>query len=62
MSPSTTMNETTRVIAAAHDSQRERAMAGVSWERRGLLGRLVATPVPAKEPERLPLIPERRAA
>ena len=56
------MNETTRAVAAAHDSQRDRAMAGVSWERRGLLGRLVATPVAAAEPERLRVAPERRAA
>lgn len=62
MSPSTTMNETTRAVAAAHDSHRERAMAGVSWERRGLLGRLVATPLPVAEPERLPVATERRAA
>jgi hypothetical protein len=62
MSPSTTMNDTTRAVAAAHDSRRERAMAGVSWERRGLLGRLVATPAPATERERIPVIPERRAA
>jgi hypothetical protein len=62
MSPSTKMHETTRAVAAAHDSQRERAMAGVSWERRGLLARLVAAPVPATEPERLPAAPERRAA
>ena len=62
MSPSTTMNETTRAVAAAHDSHRERAMAGVSWERRGLLGRLVATPLPFAEPERLPDATERRAA
>ena len=61
MSPSTTMKETTRTVAAAHDSQRERAMADVSWERRGLLGRLVATPVAAAEPERLRVEPERRA-
>lgn len=62
MSPSTTMNETSRAVAAAHDSQRDRAMAGVSWERRGLLGRLVVAPVPAAEPERLPVAPEHRAA
>jgi hypothetical protein len=62
MSPSTTMNETTRAVAAAHDSHRDRTMAAVGWERRGLLRRLVATPLPVAEPERLPVAPERRAA
>jgi hypothetical protein len=61
MSPSQTMNETTRAVTAAHDGHRDRALAGVRWERRGVLGRLVRSEAALAPPQALPE-PARRAA
>jgi hypothetical protein len=61
MTSSTSMDATTRAVVAAHDGHRDRALAGVTWRRRGLLGRLVRTEEPA-EPARMRAEPSRRAA
>jgi hypothetical protein len=61
MTPSTNMHATTSAVAAAHDGHRDRALAGVAWQRRGLLGRLVRTELPA-EPAPVLAEPARRAA
>jgi hypothetical protein len=37
------MTPTTRAVAVAHDAGLHRAIDGVRWERRGLLGRLTRT-------------------
>jgi len=37
---SETMLATTEAVTAAHDEALHRAMDGVRWERRGILGRL----------------------
>jgi hypothetical protein len=37
------MVATTEAVTIAHDAALHRAMAGVRWERRGILGRLTRT-------------------
>jgi hypothetical protein len=40
------LDETTRVVGAAHDAEVREAVESVQWERRGPLRRLVRQPVP----------------
>jgi hypothetical protein len=42
--------QTARAVAAGHDAELNRALESVSWERRGLLGRLSWRPRPARIP------------
>ena len=42
---------TARAVAAGHDGELNRALESVSWERRGLLGRLASRRRPARIPE-----------
>jgi hypothetical protein len=39
-----------RAVADGHDGDLNRALESVSWERRGLLGRLTQRPRPARIP------------
>jgi hypothetical protein len=41
---------TSHAVAAAHDGELNRALASVSWERRGLLGVLTRRPRPQRIP------------
>jgi hypothetical protein len=42
--------QTARAVAAGHDGALNRALESVSWERRGLLGRLTSRPRPVGIP------------
>jgi hypothetical protein len=44
------MARTARTVADGHDGELNRALESVSWERRGLLGRLTSRPRPARIP------------
>jgi hypothetical protein len=44
------VERTARAVADGHDSALNRALESVSWERRGLLGRLTSRPRPAGIP------------
>ena len=50
LSPVEHAARTVQVVAAAHDAELSRALASVSWERRGLLGALSRRPRPQRIP------------
>jgi hypothetical protein len=50
LSPTERAARTAPVVAAAHDAELNRALASVSWERRGPLGVLRRRPRPRQIP------------
>jgi len=44
------IDSTARAVAAGHDAYLQEALDAVSWERRGLLGRLKRGPLPEHRP------------
>jgi hypothetical protein len=50
LSPVEHAARTARAVAAAHDAELNRALASVSWERRGLFGVLSRRPRPQRIP------------
>jgi hypothetical protein len=51
LSPTEHAARTAQTVAAGHDGELHRALASVSWERRGLLGVLRRRPRPRRIPE-----------
>ena len=50
LSPSERAARTARAVAVGHDAELNRALASVSWERRGLFGVLRRRPRPQQIP------------